>query len=287
MTSSRSAQADIRDENTKAITGTAAGVPFLALPPGGGASTSTPVVVAWHPLDSPRTEAAFAATLPLRGLAAWRIYLGLPLSGSRLPAGGLEEMMRLGYEDAVMNIQGPVSAQAAEEFGPALAELRDRLGLGAGPLGLLGGSLGAAVALSVLAEGSAQAGAAVLVSPLVQLRPAVEALGRRYGVEYPWSEPSLEVAKRLDFVTRAGEIAASGRPSLLLVVGEDDEPEFRDSAAGLRDAHARSGVAAELVTVPGMAHALADEPGIEPAPQTPQAQQVDRLASEWFQRHLT
>ena len=185
-----------------------------------------------------------------------------------------------------MNIQGPVSAQATEEFGPALAELRDRLGLGAGPLGLLGGSLGAAVALSVLAEGAAQASAAVLASPLVQLRPAVEALGRRYGVEYPWSEPSLEVAKRLDFVARAGEIAAGGRPSLLLVVGEDDEPEFRDSAAGLRDAHARSGVAAELVIVPGMAHALADEPGIEPAPQTPQAQQVDRLASEWFQRHL-
>ena len=283
---SHSATSDTRDENRAAVSGTAAGVPFLAVPPARGAPASAPVVVAWHLLDPPRTEAAFAAALPLRGLDAWRIYLGLPLSGSRLPAGGLEELMALGYEDAVMNIQGPVSAQAVEEFGPALAELRERLGLDTGALGLLGGSLGAAVALSVLAEGSVDASAAVLVSPLVQLRPAVDALGRRYGVEYPWSEPSVEVAKRLDFVARADEIGASGRPPLLLVVGEEDEPEFRDSAAALRDAHRRRGGAAELVTVPGLAHALADEPGIEPERQTPHAERVDRLATEWFRRHL-
>ena len=40
----------------------------------------------------------------------------------------------------------------------------------------------------------------------------------------------------------------------------------------------------ELATVPGMAHALAEEPGIEPAPQTPHAAAVDRLAVQWFQR---
>jgi hypothetical protein len=77
------------------IAGHAAGVPFVALPPAGGRRASAPVVVAWHLLDPPRTEAAFAAAVPLRGLDAWRIYLGLPLSGSRMPPGGDEELMRL------------------------------------------------------------------------------------------------------------------------------------------------------------------------------------------------
>jgi alpha-beta hydrolase superfamily lysophospholipase len=267
-----------------AITGTAADVPFLAVPPQ-AERADTPVVVAWHLMDPPRTEAAFAAALPLAGLDAWRIYLGLPLCGSRLPAGGFEELMRRGYEDAVLNLQGPISAQAAAEFAPAFAELRDRFGLGAGPVGLVGGSLGAAVVQQVVAEGQRDVAASVLVSPLVQLRPAVEALGRVFGVEYPWSEPSLEVARRMDFVARADEVAAC--PATLLVVGaEDDEEGFRQPAARLRDALGRRSVTTELVVVPGMGHALAEEPGIEPAPQLPAAAEVDRLAVEWFTRHL-
>ena len=35
-----------------------------------------------------------------------------------------------------------------------------------------------------------------------------------------------------------------------------------------------------------MAHALADEPGIEPAPQTSHAAVVDRYAVEWLRQHL-
>lgn len=272
------------------ITGVAAGVPFLAVPPLTGPRRSAPVVAAWHLMDAPRTESAFAAALPLTGLDAWRIYLGLPLSGSRLPDGGLEELGRLGYEDAVLNLQGPVTAQAAEEFGPALAELRARLDLGDGPVGLLGGSAGAAVALLVLAEAPVAVSAAVLVSPLVRLRPAVEALAGRYGFTYAWSDSSLAVARRLDLVARAGELARHGEPAVLLVVGEDDDAEgFRAPADGLREQlagrYADPG-RVELVVVPGMAHALADEPGIEAAPQTPHAAQVDRHATAWLQRHL-
>ncbi|MDP9443584.1 MAG: hypothetical protein M3P83_04225 [Actinomycetota bacterium] len=70
------------------VTGTAAGVPFLAVPPR-TPSTSTPVVVAWHLMDSPRTEAAFAAALPLQGLDAWRIYLVCPCAGPGFRPAGL------------------------------------------------------------------------------------------------------------------------------------------------------------------------------------------------------
>ena len=275
----------------RAIEGVASGVPFLAIPPENGASPDSATVVAWHLLDPPRTPAAFAAALPLAGLDAWRVYLGLPMSGSRKPAGGDEELLRLGYEDGVLNIQGPITDQAAREFGPAFAEIAGQLDLGSGPVGLVGGSAGAAVALLVLAEQDIDIAAAVLVSPLVRLRSLVEAMERHFGVEYNWSDRSREVAARLDFVERAGEIADRRQdPAVLLVVGEDDDvdgvrrpaEELRDVLADRYAEPARAG----LELVPGMGHQLADPPGDDPAPQTPSAAEVDRLAVDWFRRHL-
>jgi hypothetical protein len=168
------------------VAGLAAGVPFVAVPPQGAPRASAPVVLAWHLLDPPRTERALAAALPLRGLDAWRIYLGLPLSGSRMPAGGLDELMRLGYEDAVMNLHRRVVYGAVDELGPAFSELRERLGILDGPVGVMGGSNGAAVAQLVVAEGDLDVRAAVLVSPVIRLRRAVSAMERRFGVAYPW-----------------------------------------------------------------------------------------------------
>lgn len=269
--------------------GVAAGVPYVAIPPV-TLSPSAPVVVAWHMLDAPRTEAAFAAALPLAGLDAWRVYLGLPMSGSRLPAGGLDELMRLAAEDAVLNVHGPLADQAATEFEAAWPELQTTFGLGDGPVGLVGASAGAGVAQLVMAEGSVPVGAAVLVSPVVQLQPVVEAVGRGYGVTYSWSDEALAVARRLDFVARADELAARGEPAVLLVVGEDDDVAgFREPADRLRDALAaryRDPRRTDMVLVPGMVHALAEEPGTEPAPQTPHAAAVDRHAAHWLRRHL-
>jgi pimeloyl-ACP methyl ester carboxylesterase len=271
------------------IIGRAAGVPFLAVPPAGGARAGAPVVLAWHLMDAPRTEAAFAAAVPLDGLDAWRIYLGLPLSGSRMPAGGWDEVMRLAYVDAVLKALAPAAEGAAEELGPAYAELRERLELDAGPVGVMGGSIGAAAAQLVLAEGDLAIDAAVLISPVVQLRRAVEANERRFETTYAWSDESNAAADRLDFVARADDIARN-RPAVLLVVGEQDDVAFHESAAELRAAlrERYSGDdRAQVRTIPGMGHALADEPGMDPAPQTPHAAAVDRHAVEWFRRHLT
>jgi hypothetical protein len=217
------------------VRGTAADVPFLAVAPD-SEDPAAPVVVAWHLMDPPRTEAAFAAALPFAGLDAWRIYLGLPMCGERLPAGGADELMRLGYQDAVLNLQGPIATQGAAEFPPALADLRSQLGIQRGPLALVGGSMGSAVAALTLTETAPAAGetvtAAVLVSPIVQLRDAVEATGRRFGVTYPWAPASLAVSARLDFVARADEIAQAGQPAVRLVVGSDDDPPTGSPPAG-------------------------------------------------------
>jgi pimeloyl-ACP methyl ester carboxylesterase len=252
-------------------TGTAAGVPYVLEPPV-TPRPDAPVVVAWHLFDPPRTETAMAAALPLAGLDAWRLYLGLPLTGVRTPKGGMEA---LGLQDVVLKVFAPVVDQAAAELPAVLGALGDRLG--AGPLALLGGSAGSLVAQQVATE--RPVAALALVSPVAQLRPVIEANGRAYGFTYPWSAGSDAVAARLDFVARAGELTA---PTLLVVGAEDDAEGVREPAARLHAALPGS----RLETIPGLRHALAEEPGTDAAPQTPHAATVDHLVTTWFSRHL-
>ena len=136
------------------ITGTAAGVPFTALPPSNGATGgAAPLVVTWHMLDAPRTDAAFAAALPMSGVPAWRVHLGMPLCGARMVDGRLDAHVELASQDALMAYFAPVLYQAADEFPAALASLRDQLPVNDEPVGIVGGSLGGAVALQVLTAG--------------------------------------------------------------------------------------------------------------------------------------
>ena len=280
-----------REVSKEEVTGLAGEVPFVALPPEGGRATAH-VVVGWHLLDPPRTESAFATAMPLAGLDAWRIYLGLPMTGSRIPAGGSDEFLRLGYEDAVLNLYGPISDTAVREFEPAFADIRDQLGIAEGPIGVMGGSLGAAIALRVIAESDVAVQAGVLVSPMIRLRSVVQTMEGQYGVTYRWSAASESVADRLDFVARANEIShPDGGTAILLAVGEDDDvPGFRQPALEFREALAQRDdetARAEFVLVRGMSHALAEEPGVAPAPQTPHAAELDRRAVDWFHRYLT
>ena len=206
------------------------------------------------------------------------------------PLGGVDELMRLGYEDAVQNLYGPVTAQAAEEFEAALTALRASLQLGDGRIGVVGGSVGAAVAQIVVAESDVPISAAVLISPLVQLKPVVDAMARRFGFAYPWTDAAEAIAHGRDFVARSIEIARHGEPAVLPVVGEDEDNDaFRAPATRLYEALATSyaePARVQLVLVPGMAHALATEPGNSPAPQTTHAGIVDRHTVHFLQRHL-
>ncbi|SHJ44439.1 Prolyl oligopeptidase family protein [Nocardiopsis flavescens] len=270
-----------------AITGTAAGVPFTALPPSGTDDGPAPLIVTWHMLDAPRTDAAFAAALPMAGVPAWRVHLGMPLCGPRMVEGRLDRHLELAREDILLAYFGPIIRQAVEEFPAALAELRRRLPVDDRPIGLLGASLGGAVALQVLTDPPTAVGAVALVNPAVRVSAGVELLAAGLGRPYEWTAESRRAADDLDFVGRAGEL--TGEPPLLLVSGEHDHPALREDAASLvkalrgRYAHPEE---VELTTVPGLAHALADEPGLEPAPQSPSAVAVDGVLTQWFARRF-
>ena len=96
------------------ITGTAAGVPFTALPPAGAIDGPAPLIVTWHMLDAPRTDAAFAAALPMTGLPAWRVHLGMPMCGARMVDGRLDAAIELAREDALLAFLAPFTRQAAD-----------------------------------------------------------------------------------------------------------------------------------------------------------------------------
>jgi dienelactone hydrolase len=257
------------------ITGTAAGVPFTALPPVG--DDAAQMIVTWHMLDAPRSDAAFAAALPMNDLPAWRVHLGMPMCGARMVDGTMDAGLELMRKDVLMSVLYPFVEQATEEFPAALASIRAQLPVDDGPIGVLGGSLGGAVALRILADTDIPVFAGAVVNAAVRLRSVVDL----FPGDYPYDAESEKAVDSLDFLTKAADLAR--RAPLLVVSGELDHPGLRADALQLVDA---AGDRAELLSVPGLAHPLADEPGIEPAPQLPQARAVDAGLTTWFRRHL-
>src|SRR5690606_36473134 len=79
----------IGDDTHQPVHGTAAGDPYVALPPPSvAASPSGPtrLIVAWPGFDSSRTSMALGAAIPMTGVPGWRVCLDLP----RTSPGGLE-----------------------------------------------------------------------------------------------------------------------------------------------------------------------------------------------------
>ncbi|HZM76321.1 MAG TPA: prolyl oligopeptidase family serine peptidase [Candidatus Limnocylindrales bacterium] len=256
------------------ISGVAAKVPFIAKPPVSGWE-GAPIVVVWHMLDAPRTEVAMAAALPLNDLDAWRVYLRLPVPED---AG-----------DPVLGFYGPIVERAVADFPHALDELHRQIPAGRQPLRMVGGSLGAMVVSCLVAEcDDIPVASAALVSPAVQLASLVTVGERTFGVRYPWSDESRRLAAQLDLVARAEEIAKRDVP-VLLVMGDKDDDEFRVSAERMWQALSSAGEPGRysLITVPGMGHALAEEPGIDAAPQTARAARVDTIVAQWLNRWAT
>src|SRR6201991_2367651 len=264
-----------RDRMHSPITGTAAGVPFTALP--AADDGPAPLIVTWHMLDAPRSNAAFAAALPMNDLPAWRVHLGMPMCGARMVDGNMDAGLELMRKDVLMSFLHPFVLQATEEFPAALASIRAQLPVDDGPIGVLGGSLGGPVALRILADTEIPVFAGAVVNAAIRMRSVVGL----FPGDYSYDAESEQAVESLEFVAKADVIAS--RAPLLVVSGELDHQALRADALQLVDA---LGPRSELLSIPRLAHPLADEPGIEPAPQLPLAREVDAGLITWFRRHL-
>jgi dienelactone hydrolase len=270
----------------QAIRGTTSnGVPFVALPSEGGQEAHG-LIISWHGGDPPRTEEALAGALAMRDVAAWRVYLGLPLSGRRLPEGGLDEIMRRGAEDAITLLFHPIIAGAVDELPVAVDDLRIRLSIDAAlPLSLFGFSMGGAAALLAVARHTLPFQAVVTFGAAIDMRVLVDHLSSLYGLIYDWTDARRDLAEQITVAHRARALVESGA-DILLGIGSEDPYPVHELTEQLASAIQANGGAAEVRTLANVAHSFVDEPGDVAVPQGPQAQAVDRMASEWFRRHL-
>ncbi|RLK58626.1 alpha/beta hydrolase [Actinokineospora cianjurensis] len=255
------------------ITGTAGNVPFTALPP--PHDGPAPLIVTWHMMDPPRSDAAFAAALPMTDVPAWRVHLAMPLCGARMVNGTTDAIVDLASQDPLMSFLHPFVEQATDEFPAALAALRTHLTTDDGPIGILGASLGAAVALRVLTGTDTPVRAAAIVNGAIRMRSVVAL----FPGDYPYDTHTTAIVDDLDFTTKTDTITTP----LLIITGAHDHPALHADAHHLATT---LGDRAELHTIPDLTHPLAEEPGIVPAPQLPQAREVDTHLTTWFRRHL-
>lgn len=275
------------DHPAQALRGvTANGVPFVALPPD-GEQEARGMIILWHGADPPRTEEALAGALPLRDVAAWRVYLGLPLCGQRTPAGGDAEIMRREGKDAITLFFHPVIAGAVSELPEAVADLRLRLRVAPDlPLGIFGFSMGGAAALIAVSRRDVPIRAAVTWGAPIDMRELVDFVATHFhDITYEWTPERRALAAEISAVEHGNSLANSGA-AILLGLGAADPLPLQTPTDAFAAALKASGATVESEVLPGVAHGFVDEPGIEAVPQGPQAQLVDQMVSRWFNRHL-
>lgn len=219
-------------------------------------------IVLWHGFGPPDSERALMEALPLDEVPAVKVYLGLPMFGSRQLAGGMNELVRRQSEDLATLVFEPVVMAAAKEL-PAVVralERRDCIERG-GHIGLFGFSAGGASALYALAEADVPIDVAVTLNASTGLTASVNAYERATKGSYTWTDAARRLAHRSDAVSRSKDIAArSPPPALLLIHGKDDAMLTAETAIDLHAAllplyrQASATQRLQLTVVPGLAH---------------------------------
>jgi predicted esterase len=261
---------------------TLAGVPALLRVP---KVITKPPIVLWHGFGPPASESALMKALPLDEVAAVKVYLGLPLFGTRAPSGDSESLAQRQASDYASRIFEPVVMGAAKELPAVVTALIDRQCLRVSEkIGLFGFSAGGAAVLFALAERDVGVQAAVTLNAPTGLKEAIEAVEHATSRPYVWTPATRELAERSDSVRRAGEIEAGNPPPALLIFhGSADEVVAPQATVSLRDAlspfYAKSGNQERLhvVIAPEVSHDWTE----------PQALQQVRIAvASWFNQNL-
>jgi dienelactone hydrolase len=287
-----------------------AGVPVVLRSP-----TSTdqpaPLIVLWHGFGIPNSEEVLAETFPLESVQAWKAYVGLPLFGKRLPAGGIEELMRRQISDYVLELLLPVVEQAMQELPVVVQSLQERFYINSDTgIGLFGFSAGALAALLTLAESQLSVNTAVLAGvgkdleayvggyewacneyfpTLKEQFPWIEEKHKKYH----WSKESEAAKQRLDFMVRAQDIAKRNPlPALLFVHGAQDEIFSVDDTQKLyteMQPHYEQAQASERLSIQVFKH-LRHQIDLKAAEASPEISEdiaeLQNTVTHWFSKHI-
>jgi dipeptidyl aminopeptidase/acylaminoacyl peptidase len=220
-------------------------------------------------------------------LPAWRIYLGLPQFGRRMPKGGPDEAIRRATEDTITLYFHPIVTQAVDELTGALNDIRSQLIIEPSlPLGIFGFSAGGTAALLAVSRRTPPFKVAATYGAVIDMAVLVDHFAAQYGTPYEWTHERRALADEILIASRSHALAESGTPILLIVGSEDPLPVAEVSKQLANEIREQGGIA-EMQIVGNAAHGFVEEPGVEAAPQGPQARAIDQLASDWFNRHLS
>ncbi len=184
-----------------------------------------PLIILWHGLNTPNSEQTLSETIPLKGVNAWKAYLGLPLFGARMPEGGIDELTRRVREDYLLQLFLPVVEGAVRELPNVVESLYSSFDIQSDfGIGLFGFSAGGFAAMLALAESKIPIKAAVLAGVSKDISSAIRATEQFNNCEYRWSEASLAASRRIDFLSRVEEIVTNAQlPAMLFLHGGNDE----------------------------------------------------------------
>jgi len=265
-------------EAARTIQTSLAGVPALLRMP---KTISKPPIVLWHGLGPPASAADLMEDLPLDEVPAVKVYLGLPLLGTRAPTAESDSLAQRQAQDYALRIFAPVVVGAAHELPTVLVELRRQGCLrGSDSIGLFGFSAGGTAVLVALLEQKVPVRVAVTVNAPTGLQSAVGALERATKQPYMWSDAARRLAERTDATQHGARIAPR---ALLLFQGADDEvvapADTVSLAESLRPFYERSGTAQklQLTVAPGVSHNWADRRSLG---------QVSASVAAWFNQYL-
>jgi predicted esterase len=247
------------------------------------AQITKPPIILWHGFGPPDSELDLMNALPLDDVPAVKVYLGLPMFGSRTLANG--ELVRRQKEDLGSLVFEPVVMGGAKELPAVVRELERHNCMTPGAaIGLFGFSAGGAAVLYALAESDVRIGAAVTLNASTGLSASVKAFERVTKGSYEWSDATRKLAQRSDAVSRAKDIAAGEPPPALLIVhGADDAMLTPAVAITLHEAllplysKANASQRLQLTVTPGLAHAWVD---------TRNVQTLRSQIAAWFHTHL-
>jgi len=261
---------------------TLAGVPAILRVP---RQVTRPPIVLWHGFGAPASGRALMDAMPLDDVPAVKVYLGLPLFGTRAPADGNKELGRRQTTDFAMLLFKPAVVGAADELPAVVAALEQHGCMTSDQrIQLFGFSAGGTAALVALMRGKVAVSAAVLLNASTGLNASVDAWQRALGQPYAWTPASRALAEETDAVAHAADIARGKTPPAILIIQGDGDTVLTTAPATAlqqallplyrRDHHeARLG----MVVVPGMPHGWTDDKAA--------AAEVRREAAAWFARH--
>jgi predicted esterase len=242
-------------------------------------------IILWHGLGTPKSPQELMQALPLDQVPAVKIYLSLPLTGSRAPVEPQDSLANRQAQDFATLLFQPIVVGAETELKSAIQAL-EKLGCIAPheKIGLFGFSAGGTAALIALADRGAELSAVVTLNAPIGLTDNVQALERATGIRYRWTSAARDLRKGADVILRARAIAASSPPPALLQIHGARDPIV--ASAGSRALYDKLQPIYQQAGYPESLRLLDSIDATHEWTQGPARQDIEMAVADWFLKFL-